>query len=171
MIRSVLFALLLATSAYAGYTDCPTLASFKRAIDFTAPGMVPLKMPYYDEFAGQDDPYWHPDGNFWIVISNRVRISDGPSGRGRAYMSGMVVAGSSTDSRATVLANAQALLEAASFEPSDGTDPAYTGDDDTYIEDWDTGGYSYEMCLYSGDAGSQAIEMTTGTTIAEMMGA
>ena len=154
---------LLSINTYASFKDCPNLSSFKSGISFTAPGVVPTVMPYYDEFAGKADPYWHPDGKFWIVISNAVRISDGPSGEGRSYMSGVVVAGNAGDSRASVLSRAQNLIASASDQPNTGSVPAQ------YKENWDTGGYNYEMCLYSGFAGNQAEDMVAGTSIAEMM--
>mgnify|MGYP000259133209 CR=1 FL=1 len=153
-------ALSLAGAAVASdYRDCPTLANFQRGLSFSAAGMVPPTMPYYDEFAGYADPYYESEGGgMWIVLNNKVRISDGPSGNGRAYMTVVVTNNASDATRAEVLASADAVLAAATQEPSE---------NNTYYEEaYGSGDYTYEICMFEG-TGTES--MGTGDAFAELL--
>ena len=155
----VCVALSLFGTALANYQDCPTLTSFKSGLSFSAAGMVPPTMPYYDEFAGYADPYYESEGGgMWIVLNNKVRISDGPSGRGRAYMTVVVTNSASDASRAQVLADADAVLAAATQEPSGNA---------TYYENaYGSGDHTYQICMFEGTGTSS---MGTGDAFAELM--
>jgi len=147
----------IASTSYT-YKDCPSLATYKNMSNFI--DTVPTIMPHYEEFSGKPDPYFHPQGNFWVVINHQRRYSDG--GDHHIFYTGMIVSGSANDSRTEVLKNAYALMQSATGTPQ-------KGQADAYAPEWDSGSYIYEMCLYSGFAGTKAQDMVPGTTIAEIV--